>query len=107
MLKGLGDLGNLMKLQKDVKNIQKKITGISMEATSPDGSVRAVVNGEFRLVSIAIDPESAKNAGKGDLEKSIMSAVNGAVDRIKEFSKSEMEKLTGGLDIPGLGNFFK
>lgn len=107
MLKGLGDLGNIMKLQKEVKNIQKKITGMTMEGTSPDGTVRAVVNGEFRLVNLAIDPELARNAGNGDLEKKIMAAVNGAVDLIKESSKSEMEKLTGGLDIPGLGNFFK
>ena len=33
MLKGLGDLGNLMKLQKEFKSAQKKITGTTREGT--------------------------------------------------------------------------
>ncbi len=107
MLSGLGDLGNILKLQNEVKNIQKKITGMTAEGTGPGGTVRVVLSGEFKLVALTIDPEFAKNAGKGELEKTIIGAVNGAVDRVREFSKSEMEKLTGGLDIPGLGNFFK
>jgi nucleoid-associated protein EbfC len=107
MLKGLGELGNLMKLQKDFKNAQKKITGTTREGTSPEGSVKAVVSGDYRLVSLSIDPNFQKSASPRDLEKAVLAAVNGAVAELKDFSVSEMGKLTGGLNIPGLGDFLK
>lgn len=107
MLKGLGELGNLMKLQKDFKNAQKKITNATREGASPDGSVKAVVTGDYRLVSLSIDPGFQKSASARELEKAVVAAVNGAVTEIKEYSVSEMGKLTGGLNIPGLTDFLK
>jgi nucleoid-associated protein EbfC len=107
MLKGLGELGNLMKLQKDFKSAQKKITNATREGTGAGGAVKAVMNGEYRLVSLAIEPEYLKGASPRDLEKAVAAAVNGAVEEIKTFSVSEMGKLTGGLNIPGLGDFLK
>jgi len=107
MLKGLGDIGNLMKLQKDFKAVQKKILKAAKEGVSNDGLVTAVVNGEYRLVDLKID---AALAGKGDpslIGAGVISAVNDAVEKVKEHSAEEMGKLTGGLNIPGLSSFFK
>ncbi len=103
MLKGLGDIGNLMKLQKEFKSIQKKIMSATREGQGANGKVKAVVNGEYRVMTLAIDPEYLKSAAPRELEKAVLSAVNGAVDEVKGYSAAEMEKLTGGLDIPGLG----
>ena len=103
MLKGLGDIGNLMKLQKEFKSIQKKIMSASREGQSPNGKVKATVNGEYKLLALSIDPEFMKGADPRDLEKSVAAAVNNAVDEVKNYSAAEMEKLTGGLNIPGLG----
>jgi nucleoid-associated protein EbfC len=107
MLKGLGDIGQIMKLQKEFKNIQKKLQKTESEGTSPDGQVKAIVNGEFNLVDIQISEEAARSGDRKKIEKMIISAVNSAVDRTKEVSAQEMQKLTGGMNIPGLGNFFK
>ncbi len=107
MLKGLGDLGNIMKLQKEMKGIQKRLKKMETKGTSSDGAVTAVVNGDFRLVSIHLDSEFVKNADTGQLEQSIVTAVNDAVARNKEFAAEEMQKLTGGLNIPGLDDFLK
>jgi nucleoid-associated protein EbfC len=107
MLKGLGDIGNIMKLQKEFKNIQKKITGTTREGASPNGKVKAVVNGEYRVQSLSIDPAYLAGAGAAELENMVRAAVNSGVEQIKEFSASEMANLTGGLNIPGLGSFFK
>jgi nucleoid-associated protein EbfC len=103
MLKGLGDLGNLMKLQKEFKSIQKKIMGATREGQSSNGMVKAVVNGEYKVITLSIDPEYLKSASPRDLEKTVLAAVNNAVDEVKSYSAAEMEKLTGGLNIPGLG----
>jgi nucleoid-associated protein EbfC len=107
MLKGLGDIGNIMKLQKEFKNIQKKIAGTTREGASPNGMVKAVVTGEYRVQGLSIDPAYLKSAGAAELENMVRAAVNSAVEQIKNFSASEMASITGGLNIPGLGNFFK
>jgi DNA-binding YbaB/EbfC family protein len=103
MLKGLGDIGNLMKIQKEFKNIQKRITGTVMEGASSNGKVKAAVNGERRLMSLSIEPDVLQTSSSRDVEKMVIEAVNDAGERIKSFSTAEMKKLTGGLDIPGLG----
>jgi nucleoid-associated protein EbfC len=107
MLKGLGDIGNLMKLQKEFKNIQKKITDATVAGTCPNGKVRVEMAGDYRIREISIDPECLTGVKVDELEKMIRVAVNNAVDMVKNFSATEMEKLTGGLNLPGLGSFFK
>jgi len=107
MLKGLGDIGNLMKLQKEFKSIQKKITDTTVSGACPDGKVRVVMAGDYRVREISIDPGWLEGGTADELEKMIRSAVNNAVDKIKHLSAIEMEKLTGGLNLPGLGNFFR
>jgi len=102
MLKGLGDLGNIMKLQKEMKSIQKKLKKTTMEGESNDGSVKAIVNGEFQLIDITIDPALLKEADSKKVEKMILSAVKNASEKIKETNAAEMSKIAGGLNIPGL-----
>ncbi len=107
MLKGLGELGNLMKLQKEFKNTQKKITKAKITGESPGGEVRATLSGDYRVVGIAIEPGFFRDSDVKTLEKTLEVAFNNAVDRVKEFSAEEMGRLTGGLNIPGMGDFLK
>ncbi len=102
MLKGLGDIGNLMKLQKEMKGVQKKLKKTKLEGESSDGSVKAVVNGEYSLLDLTIDPELLSNADGKQIEKMILTAVNDAVEKIKDYSAQEMSKFTGGLNLPGM-----
>lgn len=105
MLKGMGDIGSLLKLQHEAKNIQKKLKKTLLTAKSTDGLVEATVNGEFTLIEIKISDELTSNKSK--LEKNIIEAVNNAVHKNKEFAAEEMSKLTGGMNIPGLSDFLK
>ena len=104
MLKGLGDIGNLMKMQKEMKNIQKKIQKTRIEGESSDGNVKAVVNGEFNLLDISINESLVKAGDVKKVEKMVFSAVNDAVSKAREFSAEEMKKIAGGMD---LGSLFK
>jgi len=104
MLKGLGEIGNLMKMQKEMKNIQKKIQKTKIEGESSDGSVKAVVNGEFTLLDISIDENLVKSGDVKKVEKMVYSAVNDAVNKARDFSAEEMKKIAGGMD---LGSLFK
>lgn len=104
MLKGLGDMGNLLRMQKEMKNIQKAIKKAKIEGESAGGAVKAVVNGEFTLMSISISDELVKTGDAKQIEKMVLTAVNDAVHNAREYSAEEMKKLTGGMD---LGSLFK
>ncbi len=99
MLKGLGDLGNIMKMQKEMKSIQKRLKKSTAEGETANGSVKAVVNGEYELLEMKLDPDFVKNSEVKRIEKDILFAVNEAVERIKDQSAKEMAKLTGGMDL--------
>ena len=107
MLKGLGDIGNLMKMQREFKATQKKITSARISGESTAGEVRATMSGEYKLLEIVIDPSFIRDADVKKVEKMIALAVNNAVVKVKDFSAEEMGKLTGGLDMSALGNMLK
>ncbi len=107
MLKGLGDLGNIMRLQKEFKNIQKKLKNSEAIGETADGSVKVTVNGEYRVADIAIAQELISAGDKKKIEKAIIFAFNMAVDNMKEIAAQEMAKLTGGMNIPGLSDMLK
>jgi DNA-binding YbaB/EbfC family protein len=100
MLKGLGELGNLMKLQKEMKEIQKTLKKTHVEGFCSDESVKTVVNGEFEFQSIYIAPELLAGDSK-KLEKLVLFAINDAVERMKRKSSEEMSKFAG-MNLPGM-----
>jgi nucleoid-associated protein EbfC len=99
-----GNIGELLKMKKQMTDVQKKIKKAEHEGASSDGLVKAVVNGEFNLVSISISDELASSGDKKKLEKAVHSAVNTAVDKGKDFAKEQMKALTGGMNLPGLSD---
>ncbi len=107
MLKGMGDLGNIMKLQREFKSMQKKLKKMESSAESPDGYVKVVVNGEYKLVDIKIDPAALSEGDTKKLEKSIVETINDAIEKSKEYAAEEMSRLTGGMNIPGLTDMLK
>jgi DNA-binding YbaB/EbfC family protein len=102
MLKGLGDIGQLMKMQKEMKNIQKTIQKTKINGESSDGSVKAIVNGEFTLLDISIDEALIKAGDVKKVEKMVYSAINDAVNKARDFSAEEMKKMAGGMDLGGM-----
>ena len=107
MLKGLGDIGQLMKLQREFKNTQKKIAKMQAEGFSSGNEVKSVVNGEYKLIDITFDEEFINSKDSASIRKKVLESVNDAVERVKSESAAEMGKLTGGLDVPGLANMLK
>jgi len=102
----LKDIGNMLKLQREFKSVQKALKKAESKSESPDGLVKATVNGEFTLVSLSIDEQLLEKGNKQKLEKEIVSTINKAVEFSKEYAAKEMGKLTGGMNIPGLDKFF-
>lgn len=92
----------MQKLQRQMTEAQEKIDQTEFEATSGGGMVKAVVNGKRELVSLAIDPEVVDPDDVEMLTDLVLVAVNDALGKALEANESEMGRLTGGINIPGL-----
>jgi DNA-binding YbaB/EbfC family protein len=99
----MGDfLRQAEKLQADLKRTQDDLGQKTVEASAGGGMVTVVANGKQEIVSIKIDPEVVSKDDVQMLEDLIVAAVNEARLRAQELMMSELGKITGGMNIPGL-----
>jgi len=61
-----------------------------------------LANGGGELVSITIDPELLKQEDLSMVQDLIVAATNAALTKSSEMVEAEVEKVTGGMKIPGL-----
>ena len=106
-MKGLpGGMAQLMKqanqMQMRMKKAQEELATKEYEATTGGGAVKVKVNGDHMMLSLTIDPEVLKAGDVEMLQDMILSATNEAVKTARDVSAKEMEKITGGMNIPGL-----
>ena len=90
--------------QKKMKKMQDELKGKIVEATSGGGMVTVTANGRQEILSIKIEPEVINPEDVEMLEDLILAAVNEAKRKSEELAQEEMKKITGGLNIPGLGD---
>jgi len=100
------NIGNIMKqakmLQEKMARLQEDLASRTVEATAGGGMVSVTVNGRFEVVSLKIEKEVVNSEDVDMLQDLIMAAVNEGVRKAQEMTSSEMAKLTGGMNIPGL-----
>ncbi|HLA28049.1 MAG TPA: YbaB/EbfC family nucleoid-associated protein [Syntrophales bacterium] len=100
------DFGSMIKqakkLQEKMAGLQKELESKMVEATAGGGMVSVVVNGKFELQSIKIDREVVQPDDVDMLQDLILAAVNEGIRKAQGMASSEMAKLTGGMNIPGL-----
>jgi DNA-binding YbaB/EbfC family protein len=101
-------LGNLMKeaqkMQAEMAKMQEAAKQKTVEASSGGGMVTVVANGGGEILSINIDKEVVNPDDVEMLQDLIIAASNEALRRASEMVNEEMSKLTGGMQIPGLGD---
>jgi len=101
------NFGKLMKqaqqMQEKMMRVQEELAARTVEATAGGGMVTAVVNGKHELVSLRIEREVVDPDDIEMLQDLVVAAVNEGVRRAQEMAAEEMSKVTGGMNIPGLG----
>jgi DNA-binding YbaB/EbfC family protein len=99
-------MGNMMKqaqrLQSQVLQLQEEMAEKKVEATAGGGMVKVVANGKQQILSISIEQEVVDPEDVEMLQDLIRAAVNEALTKSQEMFASEMRKLTGGINIPGI-----
>ena len=102
-MKGMGNMmKQAQKLQSKMLKMQEELAEKTVESSSGGGMVKAVANGRQQLVSIQIEQEVVDPDDIDMLQDLVLAAVNDALAKSQEMVSSEMGKLTGGMNIPGL-----
>jgi DNA-binding YbaB/EbfC family protein len=90
------------KMQERMASLQKELETKTVEAQAGGGMVSVVVNGKYEIVSLKIEKEVVNPEDIEMLQDLIAAAVNEGIRKAQEMASSEMAKITGGLNIPGL-----
>lgn len=90
------------KMQQDMIAMQQELETREFSATAGGGMVTATVTGKHRLAALEIQPEAVDPDDVEMLQDMIIAAVNEAVRKAEDTAEEEMQKLTGGLNLPGL-----
>ena len=95
-------LKQAQKMQEDMAAAQEMLEQREYTATAGGSMVEARVNGKRELVGIKINPDVVDPEDVEMLEDLVTAAVNEALRAAGEDSESEMGKITGGMNIPGM-----
>jgi DNA-binding YbaB/EbfC family protein len=100
------DMNEIMKqaqqMQQKLSQVQNDLAARSVSASVGGGMVSVTVNGRNELLAIEIDKEVINPEDRIMLQDLIISAVNEGMKKAREMAETEMRKLTGGINIPGI-----
>ena len=101
------NFGNIMKqakkMQERMGQLQQELEMKTVEAQAGGGMVKVVVNGKFEVISMKIEKDVVNPEDIEMLQDLVAAAVNEGIRKAQEMAAQEMAKITGGLNIPGMG----
>jgi len=99
-------MGELMRqasrLQRKIEKRKEELKEEISEASVGNDQVKASVNGAGEVTSITISPELLSDEELDVVQDMVVAAVNAALTKSTEMVDAEIEKISGGLKIPGL-----
>lgn len=88
------------KMQQDMAKMQEEMEVKTYTAAAGGGVVSATVTGKRTLTALVIDPEAVDPDDVELLQDLIVAAVNEALRTAEGDMASNMQQLTGGLNLP-------
>jgi nucleoid-associated protein EbfC len=105
-MKGFGGMQQLMKqanqMQMKMKKLQEEFATKEFVASSGGGAVEVTVVGESQVKAVSINKDVFAEGDAEMLQDMIILATNDALSKSKEEYKMATEKITGGMNIPGM-----
>jgi nucleoid-associated protein EbfC len=102
-----GGMGELMRqanrVQRKIEQRKEELKAERVEASAGNGQVRVVVSGGMQVVEVEIAPSLLKDEDTSMIQDLIVAATNAALTKAQELVDAEIDKVTGGVKVPGLG----
>ena len=92
----------MQKMQKDMEKMQAEICARTVEASVGGGAVTVVASGNQEIKAVKINPDAVDLDDIEMLEDMVLGACNEALKKAQEMMTTELSKITGGMNIPGL-----
>jgi DNA-binding YbaB/EbfC family protein len=102
---GGGMMQQIQRLQEDMVKTQEALGQETVEVTAGGGAISVVITGHLEVRSITIKPEVVDPEDVEMLQDLVLAAVNEAIQKAQGLAAERMGKLTGGLNLQGLGLF--
>jgi DNA-binding YbaB/EbfC family protein len=103
-MKGLGDIGKLMKqaqdMQSKMQDAQASLEELTVIGSSGGGLVSVTLNGKGVMQGLDVDSSLFAEDEKEILEDLIVAAHNEARTRMEDAAAEKMKEATAGLPIP-------
>ena len=107
--KGMSFRGGISELMKQAHRIQGKLEKVKEElkeetwtAEAAGGKIKVTISGEREVTGLEIAPELIDPDDLETLQDAVISGVNAAITLCDEKVNEATEKVSGGLNIPGL-----
>jgi hypothetical protein len=95
-----GKMGEMMKLQREAKKIQKELRNTEVESVSGGGKIKVILNGEVQVVKIDIDEEVLKPENKTEIEDSLINTINAGVKKAQAEAAEKSKGMLSKLNLP-------
>ena len=97
------DINKLMQqaqeMQKQLEEANKQLEAMQFEGSASNGLVKAVANGEYRILSVDIDESIINREDKDMIQDLVMIACNEALDKVDASKKEKFGSLASGLKL--------
>ena len=104
--KGASNMNQMVKqaqkMQDDIAVVQKQLEETEFTTSAGGGMIELTMTGGRVMKAVKINPECIDKENPQDLEDIIIAGVNAIITKVDDESAKEMEKVTGGLNLPGI-----
>lgn len=96
-------LKQAQKMQEDMAALQEDLDAREYEVAAGGGAVKIKINGKLEVSGVEIDPDVVDPDDVETLQDILTAAMNEAIRKVNDTSNEEMGKITGSLNMGGLG----
>ena len=101
-----GGMNELMRqaarMQRKIEDTKKALADREVTAGAIGDKVKATVTLGRKVSRVEVDPEFLKTEGLEMALDGVCAAVNAAMEQAEKSMEAELEKVTGGVKIPGV-----
>lgn len=90
------------KMQEDMENLQAELDQKEHEVSAGGGAVKVKIKGNREIISLSLSEDVVDPDDIETLEDLVIAAVNEAIKTVDKFNSEEMNKVAGGLNVPGM-----
>jgi DNA-binding YbaB/EbfC family protein len=101
-----GGMNELMRqaarMQRKIEQTKQELADKEVEHSAMDGKVKVVVTYNRKVKQIALDPKFVEAEGLDLALDAACAALNGAIEQADKAMEEALDKVTGGVKIPGV-----